>query len=234
MEKPDINCIITLLSREYGEPSWQPDREPLGTLVQTILSQHTSDKNSHPAYRALVSAFPDWYAVADASPWEIAAPIRGGGLAEIKAKRIKQALNEIRASRSGCIELDFLNELSVAEAREWLKQLSGVGTKTASCVLLFSLGKPALPVDTHIYRVSKRLGLISERTSVEQAHQALENMVPPEEVYRFHVLLIEHGRKVCKAVRPRCGICVLQKLCPAYGEYGNNQETIAKIQETSR
>lgn len=220
MDTARIKCVIDLLSAEYGEQSWYRYGDPVGTLVQTILSQHTSDKNSHPAYRALVAAFPDWYAVADASPAQISIPIRGGGLAEIKAKRIKQALNEIRARRNGQIELDFLHDLSIVEAREWLKQLSGVGTKTANCVLLFSLGKSALPVDTHIYRVSKRLGLVSGKTSVEQTHDALESLVPPEDVYRFHVLMIEHGRRVCKAQHPRREICVLRTLCPTSGEEG--------------
>lgn len=220
MDTAHIKCVIALLTAEYGEQLWQRYGDPVGTLVQTILSQHTSDKNSHPAYRALVSAFPDWYAVADASPGQISIPIRGGGLAEIKSKRIKQALNEIRARRNGRIELDFLYDLSVTEAREWLKHLSGVGTKTANCVLLFSLGRPALPVDTHIYRVSKRLGLISGKTSVEQAHSALESLVPPEDIYQFHVLMIEHGRRVCKAQRPRREMCALRPLCPANGEEG--------------
>jgi len=128
---------------------------------------------------------------------EIADAIRSGGLGEIKAGRIKQALIEIRQQR-GRLELDFLND---------------VGTKTANCVFLFSLRRPALPVDTHVYRVAKRLGIIDARTTVEKAHRLLESLVPPEKVYLFHVLFIEHGRKVCKAPRPRCDGCVLSGLC---------------------
>ncbi len=143
---------------------------------------------------------------------EIADAIRSGGLGEIKAGRIKQALGEIRQQR-GRLELDFLNELPLDEARDWLKQLPGVGTKTASCVFLFSLRRPALPVDTHVYRVAKRLGIIDDRTTVEKAHRRLESLVPPEKVYPFHVLFIEHGRKVCRAPRPHCDGCVLSSLC---------------------
>ena len=219
VKKARIETIIRLLAAEYGEQHWQPDHKPVDTLIQTILSQHTSDVNSHRTFRALVSAFPDWDSVAQADISAIAAAIRGGGLAEIKARRIKQALNEIER-RHGRIELDFLGELPVEEARQWLKDLPGVGTKTANCVLLFSLGKPALPVDTHIYRVSKRLGLVEEKASVEQAHKLLEILVPAGDSYQFHVLMIEHGRRVCKAQHPRYLACVLGKICPSFGKLG--------------
>ena len=124
-------------------------------------------------------------------------------------------LGEIRSKRGG-LELDFLDKLPMDDASEWLKQLPGVGTKTANCVLLFSSGRPALPVDTHIFRVAKRLGLVSPKASIEQAHEVLESMVPPDDVYQFHILMIEHGRKVCHAQRPHCLQCVLQELCPSY------------------
>lgn len=217
MTKPDVETVIRLLTEEYGRQNWQPDYKPMDTLLQTILSQNTSDVNSHRTFRALVSFFPDWDSIARADVSKIATVIRGGGLAEIKAKRIKQALNDIRQKR-GRIELDFLGELPLEEAREWLKDLPGVGTKTANCVLLFSLGKPALPVDTHIYRVSKRLGLFDDRTSVEQAHKMLGSLVPAPDVYQFHVLMIEHGRRVCKAVHPRYSVCVLARICPSFGK----------------
>lgn len=181
-------------------------------LVQTILSQNTSDTNSGRAFRSLKASFPRWEDVASADVNDIADAIRSGGLAEIKAGRIKQALGEIQRQR-GRLELDFLNELPLDEAREWLKRLPGVGTKTANCVFLFSLRRPALPVDTHVYRVARRLGIIDVRATVEKAHRLLESVVPPEKVYPFHVLIIEHGRKVCKAPRPRCDYCVLSGLC---------------------
>jgi len=210
--KSDIDEIINALVSAYGSRRWQPADSPLNVLVQTILSQNTSDTNSRRAFLSLKNEFPRWEDVASADVSEIAEAIRGGGLGEIKAGRIKQALEEIQ-QRRGELELDFLSELPLDEAREWLTQLPGVGTKTANCVFLFSLGRPALPVDTHIHRVAKRLGLIDAKTTVEKAHQLLGNLVPPDKVYQFHVLMIEHGRKVCKAQRPRCADCGLRQCC---------------------
>jgi endonuclease-3 len=212
MTRTCIKHILDLLIREYGERDWHQHDSPLNVLVQTILSQNTSDTNSKRAFLSLLASFSRWEDVASAAPREIADAIKGGGLSEVKAGYIKQALKEIQ-QRRGKLELDFLNELPLNEAREWLTQLPGVGTKTANCVFLFSLGRPALPVDTHIYRVSKRLGLICAETTVEKAHKLLEGLVPPDRVYQFHVLMIEHGRKVCKAQRPRCTECVLRQLC---------------------
>ena len=185
---------------------------PLNVLVQTILSQNTSDTNSRRAFKSLLASFPRWEDVASADVYQIANAIKGGGLGEIKAKYIKQALGEIQRKR-GRLELDFLNKLPLGEARDWLTQLPGVGTKTANCVFLFSLGRPALPVDTHVYRVAMRLGLIDAKTTVAKAHKRLESLVPADKVYLFHVLMIEHGRKVCKAQRPRCFNCVLNRHC---------------------
>jgi len=218
MRRVNIETILTALIGEYGRRDWLPDRAPLATLVKTILSQNTSDTNSLRAFEYLIAAFPDWDGVAAADVSQIAASIRSGGLADIKSERIKQTLGEIQRSR-GRLELDFLEALPLDDARDWLKQLPGVGTKTASCVLLFSLGQPALPVDTHVFRVSKRLGLIDSRTSVEQAHIRLQSLVPPERVYEFHVLMIEHGRRVCKAQRPRCPECLLGDDCPGYKDF---------------
>ena len=218
MNKVGVEQILDLLVNEYGSQDWQPNHSPLHVLIQTILSQHTSDINSKRAFESLLASFQNWEAVAVAEIDEIAAYIRTGGLGEIKAKRIKQSLREIQQKR-GRLELGFLNEFPLTEARDWLKQLPGVGTKTANCVLLFSLGKPALPVDTHIFRVSKRLELVGSKASFEQAHSLLESLVPPGEIYQFHVLLIEHGRKICKAQHPRCPGCVLRGLCPSYEKF---------------
>ena len=218
MRRVSIETILSALISAYGRRDWQPDRDPLATLVKTILSQNTSDTNSLRAFESLMAAFPDWESVAAAEAGQIAASIRSGGLADIKSERIKQTLGEIQRSR-GRLELDFLEVLPLDDARDWLKQLPGVGTKTANCVLLFSLGRPALPVDTHVFRVSKRLGLIDSRTSVEQAHIRLQSLVPPERVYEFHVLMIEHGRRVCKAQRPRCPGCLLGEDCPSYNGF---------------
>lgn len=208
-----ITEIIRLLSEEYGNLGWSQHRDPISELIMTILSQNTSDHNSRRAFDRLITRFGNWQAVAEASVEEIAQAIRYGGLAQVKAPRIKRILGQISAQR-GSLDLTFLQELPVAEAKAWLQGLPGVGPKTASCVLLFSLGKPALPVDTHIYRVAKRLGLITARASAERAHEILGATVPAEDVYQFHIHMIEHGRRVCKAQHPRCHQCVLLEVCP--------------------
>ena len=209
----NIPEIIKLLAREYGNPSWSQHRDPLSELIMTILSQNTSDHNSRRAFDHLLARFGDWQTVAEASAEDIAQAIKPGGLAQVKAPRIKDILQQITAQR-GSLELMFLQELPLAEAKAWLQSLPGVGPKTASCVLLFSLGKPALPVDTHVQRVARRLGLIGPKVSAEKAHDVLGNMVPAEDVYQFHIHMIEHGRRVCKAQHPRCEQCVLRQACP--------------------
>jgi endonuclease-3 len=204
--------VMRLLRKEYGLRRWQPDRDPVSTMIATVLSQNTSDTNSKRAFGVLIDRFGSWESVAAAASDEIAECIRAGGLAEVKAKRIKLILERIREQR-GCLDLSFLAELPLSEARSWLRQLPGVGPKTASCVLLFSLGKPALPVDTHVFRVVRRLGLIDAKASPGRAQELLEKLVPPQDIYTFHLLMIEHGRRICKAQRPRCDLCVLQEPC---------------------
>jgi endonuclease-3 len=206
--------VRRLLREEYGPRQWQPGQDPLSSLMATVLSQNTSDINSHRAFAALVKRFASWESVASADATEVARAIRAGGLAEIKARRMKLILQEINAQR-GSLDLSFLNELGLAEAKAWLRGLPGVGPKTAGCVLLFSLGRPAMPVDTHVYRVARRLGLIDARTSVEKAHEILESLVPSKKVYEFHMLMVEHGRRTCKAQKPRCTVCVLRGICPS-------------------
>ena len=206
--------IIGLLEQEYGKLEWRPDGKPLAGLVRTILSQNTSDTNSKRAFDMLMSTFGSWQAVASAPVQEIAYAIKVGGLSRIKAVRIKQIFNEIEKEH-GCIGLDFLKSLSVPEAKDYLMRLPGVGEKTANCVLLFSLGKPCLPVDTHVFRVAKRLGLIDARVSINEAHRLLQQQVSPLKVYQFHILMIEHGRKVCHARNPRCDSCILRDDCPS-------------------
>jgi len=219
MSKINLEQILDLLTKEYGNREWRAEQSPLSVLIQTILSQNTSDRNSGRAFELLLATFSSWEDIANAEIGEIASSIRAGGLGEVKARYIKRVLEEIRRKRGG-LELEFLRQLPLDEARDWLRQLPGVGMKTASCVLLFSLEIPALPVDTHIFRVAKRLGLVDPKASVEQAHRLLGSIVPPDDVYKFHVLVIEHGRKVCKAQRPRCHQCVLRGLCAGYGELG--------------
>jgi endonuclease-3 len=209
-----VERIIGLLEQEYGKLEWRPDGKPLAGLVRTILSQNTSDTNSKRAFDMLMSTFGSWQAVASAPVQEIAYAIKVGGLSRIKAVRIKQIFNVIEKEH-GCIGLDFLKSLSVPEAKDYLMRLPGVGEKTANCVLLFSLGKPCLPVDTHVFRVAKRLGLIDAKVSIDKAHYLLQQQVPPSRVYQFHILMIEHGRKVCHARNPRCDRCILRNDCPS-------------------
>lgn len=206
--------IIELLEKEYGKRGWQPDGKPLAGLVRTILSQNTLDTNSRRAFDMLMFTFGSWEAIASAPVEHIAYAIRVGGLSKIKAVRIKEILNQIKREQD-CISLDFLNSMNASEAKEYLMRLLGVGEKTANCVLLFSLGKPCLPVDTHVFRVAKRLGLIDARTSIKEAHRLLQQQVPSSGVYQFHIHMIEHGRKICHARNPECGRCILRNYCPS-------------------
>jgi endonuclease III len=210
-----IEEIGRLLEEEYGRPAPRKRLRPLDELVLTILSQHTSDANSGRAFESLRGRFNSWEEVRDADPEEIADAIRSGGLARTKAVRIKALLQRLSEER-GKLDLDHLPGLGLAEARRFLTDLEGVGPKTAACVLLFACDLPAFPVDTHVHRVARRLGLIGPAVSAEEAHRVLEEAVPPEEVYDFHVNLITHGRRVCKAQRPRCEICVLAPKCEFY------------------
>lgn len=206
--------IIRLLAGEYGDIRWRKHRGPLSELIMTILSQNTSDLNSRRAFDQLDTRFASWDAMAGAGVEDIARTIKSGGLAAVKAPRIKAILERISAER-GSFDLDFLGGMPVDEAKAWLEALPGVGPKTAACVLLFALGKPVLPVDTHIHRVAKRLGLIGSGVSAEKAHEVLGAVVPSDDVYRFHILLIEHGRAVCRAQNPQCHRCVLLPGCPS-------------------
>ncbi|MHB8085081.1 MAG: endonuclease III domain-containing protein [Dehalococcoidia bacterium] len=215
MSKPDIDLVLNRLIGAYGDRKWKRRLEPVGELVQTVLSQNTSDTNSRRAYKSLVDKFGSWHDIAEASTQKIADSIRTGGLADIKARYIKNALTDLEKQSTG-FDLQFLKNMDVETARRWLLKLPGVGMKTASCVLLFSLGMPAFPVDTHVFRVAGRLGLIGSKLSANEAHLAMEKLVISKNIYRCHVLLIEHGRKTCKAQRPLCRMCVLADICPSY------------------
>lgn len=187
-------------------------------LVLTILSQNTSDANSGRAFMRLVSRFPTWEELMRAPPEAIKREIQVGGLAATKAPRIKAAVEEVWR-RLGSFDLGFLAGMPLAEAKAWLRSLPGVGPKTAACVLMFALGLPALPVDTHVERVAKRLGLVPPSTGAAQAHDLLEALLAPEEVYPFHVTLISHGRGLCRAQRPLCADCPLNDRCPSAPVY---------------
>lgn len=204
--------VMERLAPVYGRPVAQPSHDPLSELILTVLSQNTADTNSGRAFVQMMRRYPSWEAIADAPPEELVATIQNGGLAQQKAPRIQAILREV-AARSPDWDLGFLETMPLEEARSWLRALPGVGPKTAACVLLFALGRPALPVDTHVERVSKRLGLIPQKASADQAHSMLEALVPLEDYYPFHMLLIKHGRRTCSARKPACGRCPLVE-CP--------------------
>lgn len=206
--------IIRLLETAYGEFVHRHHRDGVSELVLTVLSQNTSDTNSGRAFHRLLDRYAIWDEVRTAPLPDLVETIRPGGLAEQKAPRIQAILEEVRA-RTGGYNLDFLADLPLPEAKAWLRSLPGVGPKTAACVLLFALGRPALPVDTHVHRVAGRLGLIPPKLPAEAAHERLEGMLWPEQVYPFHVGLIKHGRWTCKAQRPECARCVLRHGCPS-------------------
>ncbi|HVX30536.1 MAG TPA: endonuclease III, partial [Nitrolancea sp.] len=178
-------------------------------LVLTILSQHTSDANSERAFASLRAAFPAWESVVTASDEEIADAIRAGGLARVKAPRIKLVVSRVLAGNL----LDGIENRPLEEAKAILQSLPGVGPKTAACVLLFACRRPALPVDTHVHRVSQRVGLIDGSTAAEDAHDVLEALVDPQDVYSFHINMIRHGRSICRARSPLCGNCPIADLC---------------------
>ena len=210
--------VHRLLAAEQGPATWNRRLDGVSELVLTILSQHTSDLNSEKAYQELRRRFSSWEAVLAANPEEVADAIWMGGLARIKAPRIQEMLRSVLELR-GELDISFLRELPLAEAKAWLMGLPGVGPKTAAVVLCFSLGMPAFPVDTHVHRVAKRLGLIGPRVTAEEAHDLLEAAISPEQVYGFHVYLITHGRRVCKAQRPLCGQCALAHGCPSRSQF---------------
>jgi endonuclease III len=212
-----IHTILQRLEARYGVAHWYPRLGALDELIACILSQHTSDVNSFRAFERMKEKYPVWQEVVDAPVSELADTIRCGGLAESKAPRIQTVLKIIREER-GDYTLDFLESLSDTDARAYLMSLPGVGPKTAAIVLSFALGRPVIPVDTHIFRVAWRLGLIEKRIGEAKAHDALQAQVPPELVYRFHVALITHGRQVCKAPTPRCHDCSVTDICRYYQE----------------
>jgi endonuclease III len=213
---PDkVRAVYERLVAAYGPRVLRPGRDPLDELILTILSQNTTDRNSGRAYRLLRAKFPTWEEVMSAPVAEVYEAIKPAGLGNIKAPRIQNTLREILARR-GDLRLDFLEDLALEEGKRWLTSLEGIGPKTAACVLLFALGKPALPVDTHVHRVARRLGLIGPKVGADQAHTLLEAALPPETIYAFHVDMIQHGRRVCHAQRPECGSCPLNDMCDFY------------------
>lgn len=214
----NIEKILSKLEGRFGVPKMRGRKDPLSELIFSILSQNTTDKNRDRAYARLKSRFNGWEDVMAADAREIEEAIRVGGLAPQKSVRIKEILGEIYNER-GRLDLDHLKDIGRDEALDYLTSFKGVGVKTASIVLLFSLGKPAFPVDTHIYRVTKRLGLVDGKASVEATHKVMERLVDEDKYFPFHILLIRLGREYCRARNPLCKECPLSSLCPSRDEF---------------
>ncbi len=208
--------LIAILDEAYGRAPQQASNAPIFELVLTLLSQHTSDRNSGQAMHRLIERFPTWDAVVEAPVSEVEDAIRPGGLAPTKSKRLQALLAEVK-SRVPDWDLQFLRGMPLEDAKAWLTSIPGVGPKTAACVLLFALERPALPVDTHVERVSKRLGLVPLKMPADKAHAVLEATLEADEVYAFHVDLIQHGRRTCHARGPKCEVCPLESRCPKVG-----------------
>ena len=206
--------IVDELSANYGRFVQEPRYNALDELIFTVLTQHTSDLNAERAFDQLRIAIPSWEEVMVADQDDVAKAIFHGGMSNQKSKRIKDILAAI-LERHGALEIDFLRDYELDDARQWLMELPGVGPKTAAVVMSFALGMPAFPVDTHIHRVSKRLGLIGEKTTADAAHEIMEGKVPPKLRFQLHMQLITHGRQICKARRPLCGECRLSVDCPS-------------------
>lgn len=202
----------TRLLEFYGYPQWRNPLPAMDELVSTILSQNTNDINRDRAFNALKARFDNWEAVRDGNQQDIIDTIQTAGLANQKGARIQAVLQAITEQR-GSLDLEFLREFSIEEARQWLMQFKGVGPKTAAIVLQFSLDKPAFPVDTHIYRVTGRLGLRPEKMTANKAHTHFEDLLPPETYYPAHLNIIRLGREVCKARKPMCQGCPLEDMC---------------------
>lgn len=205
--------IHARLQAQFGLPDGSRRSDPTEELIRTILSQNTNDVNRDRAFDGMWTHLGSWAAIASAPAEDLAEAIRPGGLGEIKAPRIQNALRCIR-ERSGSYDLSFICTMPLEEANTWLQDLPGVGPKTAACVLLFACGRPVMPVDTHIHRVTGRLGLIPSGTSANAAHGLLTRLVPAPLIYPLHINIIRHGRTTCRAGRPSCDQCTLADLCP--------------------
>jgi endonuclease III len=210
-----IPYVLQNLKAVYGTPELEPDLDPLDCLIETILSQSTTNVNSHRAFANLKQRFADWEAVRRARLPSIEAAIRCGGLSRQKSVIIKQILNEIKDKR-GSLDLTFLRTAPLAEAKEFLSSFKGVGPKTVACVLLFSCHRPVFPIDTHIFRIARRLQLIPEKGNDQEAHAQMEEIIPTERFYEGHVNLIRHGRKICRPQNPLCENCVIVDYCHYY------------------
>ena len=210
-----IPYVIQNLKAVYGAPEPRRGLDTLDVLIETILSQSTTNANSDRAFESLKRRFPTWEAARRARVTSIEAAIRSGGLARQKSARIKELLNEIR-NRRGSLDLSFLNTAPLEEAKEFLASFKGVGPKTVACTLLFACNRAVFPIDTHIFRIARRLGLIPERCSDEEAHRLMGEMIPPKRHFETHINLIRHGRRICRPRDPLCDQCCLVDYCEYY------------------
>ena len=208
----DVRAVMRRLRAHQGAFAAKPRLPVIDELVATVLSQHTSDTNSERAFAQLKAAFPTWDQVAGAPVEQVADAIRCGGIADQKARRIQQILAAI-GEREGSLDLSRLHGLDDAAVETYLLSLPGVGPKTAACVLVFSMGRPAFPVDTHVHRIVRRLGWVPANATADRTHRVLAAAVPPDIKYDLHVAMITHGRTVCRAQQPHCDRCVLRDLC---------------------
>lgn len=213
--KAKYEPVAQLLREMYGTPDWQRWLPPLDELVDCILSQSTTDANRDRAFEALKARFPSWEAVMGAPTQEVVDTIRPAGLANQKGPRIQNVLRRIYDER-GELNIDFLGDLPMDEAKAWLTQLDGVGPKTAAIVMCFAFNREAFPVDTHIHRVGQRIGFLPLGISAEKAHPVMEAIVPAQDYYPFHINLIQHGREICQARRPKCERCPITAYCDYY------------------
>lgn len=225
-DKRRVRAIRDRLREIYGIPINEPHRQPIAGLIETVLSQHTNDRNRDRAFKALRERFPEWDEVRDAPLAELEDAIRPGGLAKQKAPRIQAILEQLGEEP----DLDWTETASREESLEYLLALPGVGRKTAACVLIFSWGIPEIPVDVHVHRVGGRLGFFPAKASFEKAHDEMLAVVPPEDAYELHVNLIRHGRTICRP-KPRCGECELRRMCPWYRTEGGSVEPLPRARQ---
>lgn len=204
------------LAQIYGALEWH-GTDPMDELVSCILSQSTTDLNRDRAFFALKERYPSWQQVVDAPTPELVDVLRQAGLANQKAPRIQAVLERIQ-SENGTYNIDFLRDMPIDEAKDWLTSLDGVGPKTAAIVLCFAFGLPAFPVDTHIHRVGMRIGFLPDKISADKAHPVMEAIAPPDDYFEFHIYLIKHGRDTCTARRPYCERCPITDYCDFYAQ----------------
>ncbi|MGZ8512443.1 MAG: endonuclease III domain-containing protein [Candidatus Limnocylindria bacterium] len=228
--RPLAEVVLERLGERYGYPAWGGPRvDTISELVLTILSQNTADVNSFRAFSSLTARYATWDDALAAPTDELEDVIRPGGLAFTKSRRIQHVLAEVHDATAGTWDLGFLGTVPLEEARAWLTALPGIGRKTASIILLFGFGRPAMPVDTHVHRVATRLGMLPARTPLDRAHDLLEEILGHGEMYPFHVETIRHGRDTCRAPRPICGLCPLTDVCAYYADAIRGRAPMAPV-----